>query len=139
MRERASDLKNVRFVETWLSAEQLADAMREADVCLGIFGTTPKAARVIPYKVFAALALGRPVITRDSPAIRELLVDEESALLCPPGDGQALAAALERLPTDAPLRERLGRNGHACYATTASGEAIGRDLVRQLEGALRGG
>jgi len=137
VRARASDLEHVRFVETWLSAEQLAEAMREADVCLGIFGTTPKAARVIPYKVFAALALGRPIITRDSPAIRELLVDEESALLCPPGDGQALAAALERLRTDASLRERLGRNGHARYSTTASGEAIGRDLVRQLEGALR--
>ena len=137
VRARASDLEHVRFVETWLSAEQLAEAMREADVCLGIFGTTPKAARVIPYKVFAALALGRPIITRDSPAIRELLVDEESALLCSPGDGQALAAALERLRTDVSLRERLGRNGHARYSTTASGEAIGRDLVRQLEGALR--
>ena len=137
VRERASDLKHVRFVETWLSAEQLAEAMREADVCLGIFGTTPKAARVIPYKVFAALALGRPVITRDSPAIRELLVDGESALLCPPGDGQALAAALERLRTDASLRERLGRNGHARYAATASGDAIGRDLVHLLEGELR--
>ena len=90
--------------------------MREADVCLGIFGTTPKAARVIPYKVFAAMALGRPVITRDSPAIRELLVDGESALLCPAGDGQALAAALERLRTDASLRERIGRNGYARYA-----------------------
>ena len=136
VRARASDLKHVRFVETWLSAEQLAEAMREADVCLGIFGTTPKAARVIPYKVFAALALGRPVITRDSPAIRELLVDGESALLCPAGDGQALAASLELLRTDTSLRERIGRNGYARYAETASGEAIGRDLVDQIEGAL---
>ena len=136
VRERASGLEHVRFIETWLSAEELAEAMREADVCLGIFGTTPKAARVIPYKVFAALALGRPVITRDSPAIRELLVDGESALLCPAGDGQALAASIERLRTDVSLRERIGRNGYARYAATASAEAIGRDLVDQLEGAI---
>lgn len=136
VRERAADLENVRLVDTWYSAEQLANVMRQADVCLGVFGTTAKAARVIPYKVFGALALGRPVITRDSPAIRELLVDGESALLCQAGDGLALAAAIDRLRSDPSLRERLGRNGHARYAHSASREAIGRDLVGQLEEAL---
>lgn len=137
-RARESGLQRVCFVEEWYSVEQLAEAMRQADVCLGIFGATDKAARVIPYKVFGALALARPVITRDSPAIRELLTDGESALLCPAGDGQALAASIEQLRAQPDLCHRLGQNGYACYRAHATREAIGRTFVAGLEREVAG-
>lgn len=138
VRRRAgeSGLEHIRFVEEWYSVEQLAEAMRQADVCLGIFGATAKAARVIPYKVFGALALARPVITRDSPAIRELLVDGESALLCPAADGEALAASIERLRAEPDLCQQLGQNGYARYQAHATREAIGRDFVEALKGEV---
>ena len=136
VRERAADLEHVHFDQAWHSTGELAEKMRAADVCLGIFGATAKAARVIPYKVFAALALGRPVITRDSPAVRELLVDGESALLCPAGDGAELAAAIRRLRTDSQLRARLAAGGRATYLEKGSSRAIGRDFLEQLEGAF---
>jgi glycosyltransferase involved in cell wall biosynthesis len=134
-RAAESRLKKVHFVDEWYSVEQLAERMRRADVCLGIFGTTPKAARVIPYKVFGALALRRPVITRDSPAIRELLVGGESAQLCRAGDGRALADAVEMLRGDGQLAARLAEGGYECYRRHASSEAIGSDLYRALEHA----
>lgn len=137
VRRRAEEggLKKVHFVDEWYSVEQLAERMRCADVCLGIFGTTPKAARVIPYKVFAALALRRPVITRDSPAIRELLKDGESVQLCKAGDGRALADAIEALRTDSARAARLAQQGYEAYRQHASTEAIGRDLYSALEHA----
>lgn len=67
-------LPNVRFIETWMPLERLArEHLAAADICLGIFGDQPKAGRVVPFKVYAALAAGRPVITADTPAVRELL------------------------------------------------------------------
>ena len=48
-------LENVRFVTEWHSGRSLADRMHRADVCLGIFGTSEKAASVIPLKAVAAL------------------------------------------------------------------------------------
>ncbi len=140
VRRRAGEsaLQQVRFIDEWYSVEQLAEAMRQADVCLGIFGATAKASRVIPYKVFGALALARPVITRDSPAIRELLVDGESVLLCPAGDGQGLAASIEQLRAQPELCQRLGENGYARYRAHATGEAIGREFVEGLEREMAG-
>lgn len=133
LRERARrlDLAAV-FVGRWVSSAELVDRIDAADVCLGIFGTTAKAARVIPYKVFDALAVGRAVVTRDSPAIRELLTHETSALLCPPGDPPALAAAVRRLRDDDALRQRLAKGGHGVYRERGCPTAIGRDLAHTL-------
>lgn len=140
LRERAEKLEvsNTRFVDQWLGTASLARQIAAADVCLGIFGTTPKAERVVPYKVFDALAVGRPVITRDSPAARELLTDGDSALLCEPGSAQALAAGLRRLEGDLALRQRLAEAGHAAYLRWGSPAAIGGALVAQLKEQRRG-
>jgi glycosyltransferase involved in cell wall biosynthesis len=135
MRRQAAavGLDRVGFVDQWVSTGELAEYMRRADACLGIFGTTAKAGRVIPYKVFGALALRRPVITRDSPAIRELLTDGESALLCAPGSGSSLAQAIQRLRSDARLAARLAQEGYARYQAQGSARAIGRALLEHLE------
>ena len=79
----------------WVDYTDLRDEIESADICLGIFGTSDKAASVIPNKVFQVLAAGKPLITRDSPAIRELLVHAPPCVrLVPPGDPAALAAAV---------------------------------------------
>jgi glycosyltransferase involved in cell wall biosynthesis len=78
----------------WVPHKRLVDLIRQADVCLGIFGTTGKAARVIPNKVYQALAAQRPLITADTPAIRELLEDGPFVHLVPPGDAESLASTV---------------------------------------------
>ncbi len=83
-------LENVERV-LWIPYEQLNQWIERADVCLGIFGTSGKATRVIPNKVFQILAVGRPLITADTPAIREMLTDRPGIWLIPGGDSDALA------------------------------------------------
>jgi len=95
----------------WVEYERLAEELHRASCALGIFGTSTKAARVIPNKVFQALACARPVVTADTPAARELLTDGADAILVPPGDAQALAGAVRRLAADAALAERVARAG----------------------------
>jgi len=75
----------------WQTIDRIPEMAKECDLILGIFGTTEKAARVIPNKVFEALSLGRPVVTGDSSAIREYLEDGRSIMLIPFGDADALA------------------------------------------------
>lgn len=101
--------------ERWVAYERLGAEVSASAVCLGVFGTSEKAARVVPNKVWQAMAAARPVITADTPAVREVLQDEVSALLVPAGDADALAAALARLGADRALRARLGEAGHEAF------------------------
>jgi glycosyltransferase involved in cell wall biosynthesis len=103
-------LQNLELIP-WLEPEQLRQAMHEAHVCLGIFGDTPKARRVVPNKVYQCLAAGAAVVTGRSPASEELLVDREHALLCEMASGKAIADAILDLKRSPALRQRLGENG----------------------------
>ena len=126
---------NVEWVR-WVDYERLPGELHGAGCALGIFGTSAKAQRVIPNKAFQALACGTPLVTADTPAARELLVDEVSALLVPPGDPGALAAALRRVAEDADLRRRLSEGGRAAYEAQASEAVLGRRWRDVLERAV---
>jgi glycosyltransferase involved in cell wall biosynthesis len=58
-----------------------------------------------------AMAHGRPVVASAVGGLKDLVVDGETGLLVPPGDPEALRAALERLLADGELRRRLGAAG----------------------------
>ena len=62
-----------------------------------------------PMKIYSYLASGRCTLATDIASHTQVL-DDSCALLAPP-EPAALAAALQRLATDPPLRETLGRAG----------------------------
>ena len=116
---------NVRRVP-WVEYERLPAELHAAGCALGIFGTSPKASRVIPNKAYQALACAVPLVTADTPAARELLRDGEDVLLVPPADPQALAAAVRRLAGDRAAAEQIGAAGRATYERVASEAVLGR-------------
>lgn len=119
--------------KTWVEYESLVEYIHRADVCLGIFGASGKAARVIPNKVFQIVSARRPLVTRDSPAIREMFRGDEAGLwLVPPGDPQALADTLREL---ARSRALLAGAPHAEIAQHVTPLAIGRNALTALRRA----
>ena len=126
--------QNVEHVP-WIEYEHLPAEIQRAGCSLGIFGTTGKAQRVIPNKAFQAIACAAPLVTADTPAARELLVDEESALLVAPGDAEALAHAVRRLAADSELNRRIAAGGRAAYERQASETVLGarwRAIIERL-------
>jgi len=124
-------LRSVRLLGRTPYPEAM-ELLAGADLALGIFGITEKAARVVPHKVFQALALGVPTITRRSPAIAEFFREGregEQLMLVPPGDGPALAAAIEALGADPERRERMGRAGREAALEAGEPSRIGSLLV----------
>jgi len=119
--------------EPWIEYEQLPAQYRSAGCALGIFGTSDKAARVIPNKAFHALATETALVTADTPAARELLKDERDAILVPPGDPEALAGAVHRLAAEPDLRRRIAAQGRATYELHAAETVLGRRWRTLLE------
>lgn len=64
-----------------------------------------------PLVLTEAIAFGIPVISTPTAGIPELVVDNQTGLLAPPGDVRSLARAIVRLIRDEPLRIKLAREG----------------------------
>ena len=81
-----------------------------------------------------AMATGRPVIATATGGAAEYLVHEENALVVPPQDAAAIAAAVRRLAEDEQLRERLRAGGLATAARfgQAAFEARVVDVVEEV-------
>jgi len=132
----AGDRRQVEVsFEAWLPLDALPDRIAAADLVLGIFGTTPKAWRVVPNKVYQALAVGRPVITADTPAFdaRFRLPAPAPIAFTPPGDATALAAALERWVTAPHLLAQRGAAAARLFAETFAEARLGANLIADLE------
>jgi colanic acid/amylovoran biosynthesis glycosyltransferase len=61
----------------------------------------------VPVALMEAMALGTPVIASDLSGVSELIIDDETGLLVPPGNPTAIADAVERITTDHAMRRRL--------------------------------
>lgn len=119
----------------WVPFAELPERIAAADVVLGIFGDTDKAARVVPNKVFQAMAMGAAIVTRDSPAVREVLQHDVSALLVPPADPEALADAIRTL-RDPGRRRTIGAGARAAFLATGSIDALADRLRAVLRPVL---
>jgi glycosyltransferase involved in cell wall biosynthesis len=126
-------LKNLKWIQ-WVEYKNLVDWIHKADVCLGIFGETAKASRVIPNKVFQVVAAGKPLITRESPAIRELFSSgTDPVALVSAGDPIGLAEEIKKM-----IHRPLVRTGNYTDAVRARimPQAIGKQMKCILEEAV---
>ncbi len=92
----------------------------------------PSLTEGFPQVVNEALCSGLPVVASSVGGIPHFLTDDETALLVPPGDVAALAQAIERIVTDAPLRARLSMRGRALMAgnTLEANRALIKGVIR---------
>jgi glycosyltransferase involved in cell wall biosynthesis len=126
--------ENVEWIP-WVNYDELPRELWGAGCALGVFGTSDKARRVIPNKAYQAIACGAPLVTADTPAARELFTDDVDALLVPPGNPTALAAAVREIASDEALAWRLAAAGRKTYEARASEEVLGarwRGLLERL-------
>jgi len=113
----------VRWWRDWQSPEVLADELAQADICLGVFGGGGKASRVLPFKLYLAMAAGKAIITQEAygtpgtPAIPALVV---------PPVADALKAAILDLASNRDERARLEQAAATYYREYLGENAIAR-------------
>lgn len=129
--EAAELNRNVTWVP-WVEPDEVPALVSRHDVCLGIFGTTPKALRVVPNKVYQGLAAGAAIVTSDTPSQRRVL--GSAAVYVPAGDADALAAALRDLRRDTARLERLQEDARERARRSFTPQAVTRELAGLLSG-----
>jgi len=137
-RKLASDfkLKNIKW-EPVMGAHELPKRISKGDISLGNFGASEKAQNVITHKAFDTIASGRPLITCDTRAHREVFTHGKDAWLVKPNDPNALAEGIRVLAKNRKLRERIAKNGLALYRKKYSTKQTGKALISVLKEAIR--
>ena len=82
-----------------------------------------------------AMAVGRPVVATRVGGLPEIVDDELTGLLCPPGDPAALARAVARLLDDAGLATRLATAGAVSVRERFGIPRLTEDLLAAMDAA----
>lgn len=121
-----------------LAPHRARDLLVTARVGLLPLLPTPAYAASIPTKLFEYLAAGLAVVATDVPLWRELLDGADCATWVPPGDPEAVVAALRRYDSDPELLRRHAEAGRALVLERFRWdheEHVLLDLYRSLSGA----
>ena len=89
----------------------------------------------LPVTLLEAAAVGAAIVASDLPGIRDVVQDDVSGVLVPPGDVPALRAALQRVLTDDAARARYQEQA-VVSAAEFSTERIGERYRAVLRAAI---
>jgi len=118
----------VRFVDRYVSDAELPAYFRRADLLV-----LPHLSVDMSGVLFAGLAFGKAMVLSDVGGFREIVEDHRAGVLVPPGNPEALAAAINRLLADPEERRRLEQRAAAAAAGPLSWDRIAEQTASLYE------
>ncbi|HEV2644441.1 MAG TPA: glycosyltransferase [Candidatus Elarobacter sp.] len=129
----ASELRISDHLE-WLATMPQGDLARKlAEATIVVVPSTEEGLGLIAAE---AQLCETPVVAFASGGLVDVVRDDETGVLVPPGDVDALACALDALLSDAPRRARLGAAGRASALATFAPDAVARRYSKVYHSVL---
>lgn len=125
------NIGNVSFIKP-VPYDQLPLFMAKADVCLGVFGDSPKTDLVIPNKVYEAIAMGKAIVTADTLAVRELLNDGKNVLFCRKADAKDLAEKIKLLKNSPEMKSSIGGAARKLFKERLAENILAAELLKHI-------
>jgi glycosyltransferase involved in cell wall biosynthesis len=116
--------------------DQVPALLAAADICLVPLRDVPLFATFIPSKMFEYLAAAKPVIGSVTGEPAQIL-REAGAMVVPPEDAEALAAAIASLAGDPARRAAMGSSGRAYVEKFFDRAELAREYRKILEAGPR--
>jgi glycosyltransferase involved in cell wall biosynthesis len=110
LKAQKSHLMNVLFLPP-VPKNQMAEVIAAADACIAILKPLEMYKTTYPNKVFDYMAAGRPILQVIDGVSREVVESANAGIFIPPGDSDALAAAVVELASDRSRARKMGANG----------------------------
>lgn len=130
-------LKNIELLGI-APKDMLLENIHLADVCLGIFGDTNKAKKVLTNKVFQILASKKPLVTMESPTTKEYhLEDKKNCILVPSANSKKLSDAILFLKNDPKKLKEISEEGYKIYCEHLSMSVTGKKLVSFIDELIK--
>ncbi|MAS37450.1 MAG: glycosyltransferase WbuB [Anaerolineaceae bacterium] len=104
------ELNNVTFTGAQPKSA-MPDVLAASDACIATLRDIPMFRTTYPNKVFDYMAAARPTLLAIDGVIREVIDAADGGIFVPPGDDEALAAAVLRLYHDPDAARAMGRRG----------------------------
>lgn len=134
--EHAAPLpSNASWSRGWKSSDELAQAIRSSDICLGIFGDEDKPQRVCPYKIYAYSSIGRAIITGRTrwSIAAEKAFEHELFALVEPNASKALAEKIIELAENTEKRSQYANASRHFYERFLSNNIAHQKLLHLLD------
>jgi glycosyltransferase involved in cell wall biosynthesis len=114
-------LSNVKFIETQ-PIKDLIEYIDDADICLGIFGDTEKAKRVVPNKIYQCIARGKCIITQKTKAVEEIFIDKKDIIL---SENDEISDSILYMYKNKDLIRKCGNNARSLFMKNYTTYEIG--------------
>jgi glycosyltransferase involved in cell wall biosynthesis len=124
--------KNLKWIDRFIPLPEISKHVKTAGCCLGVFGNTEKAQRVIPYKAYQSLASAKPLITARTRACEKVFTDGENALLVNLNDPLDLSKAILKLAQNPEMAANIGKKGNKLYHSRLSNRIIKANIEKSI-------
>jgi len=111
VRFEPSEHPNVELIERFLPPAEFRQLYADAAIVVVTTFDTPNACGVT--SLLEAMAMARPVIVSDNPALRDYFPPPDACIVIPVGDAAALRAAIDRLLADPQAAAAMGQRARA--------------------------
>ncbi|MEM7028272.1 MAG: glycosyltransferase family 4 protein [Chloroflexota bacterium] len=116
----------------WVEQSTLPDYYAAAQVAIYPYDDTVLNRTKCSVKLLDMLARGMPVVASQVGQNAAYIRPDETGLLVPPDDAEAMADAVCTMLTDAVLRDRLGETSHHYIAETYQWDLLARELENKV-------
>jgi glycosyltransferase involved in cell wall biosynthesis len=131
-------LTNVLFTGTRPKTE-MREILAASNICIATLKNIPAFSMPYPNKVFDYMAAGRPTVLAIDGAIRRVIEAAGGGMFVPPGNEEALAAAVRALSRDPGRAEAMGRAARAYVCRNFNRRQQAEEFAGLIQALGRGG